>query len=110
MEPDPELVLTTPAGHINLFASLESTLSSQALQLADKKAREAKEAKEAEKGAPLAPSKADLVPWYADRELKGGKERERDGDSRARDQQRYPRRLYGCYLTHAYLQNESRCI
>jgi len=79
--------LTTSSGHINLFSSLESSMSSQQLQLIDKKAKEAAAAKEADKGAPLAPSAHDLKPWYADRELKGGKERDREMDDAARSQQ-----------------------
>lgn len=83
--------LTASSGHINLFASLESTVSGQQLQLMDKKAKEAAAAKEAEKGAPLAPSANDLRPWYTDRDLVSGKERERDKDERAKDRRRYAR-------------------
>lgn len=84
--------LTTPSGHINLFESLEASLSGQQLQLIEKKARDLAAQKEAEKGAPLAPSASDLTPWYADRELKGGKERELEKDDRANDRRQYVHR------------------
>lgn len=78
--------ITTSSGHINLFESLESSLSGQQLQLIEKKQRELAAQKEAEKGAPLTPSAHDLAPWYADRELKGGAERDLEKDDRANDQ------------------------
>lgn len=85
-DPAPEITtLTTSSGHINLFTPLESTLSGQQLQLIEKKQRELAAQKEAEKGAALAPSAHDLTPWYTDRELKGGKERDLEKDDRAND-------------------------
>lgn len=81
--------ITTSSGHINLFPSLESSLSGQQLQLIEKKQRELAAQKEAEKGAPLAPSAHDLTPWYADRELKGGAERDLEKDDRANDRRQY---------------------
>ena len=62
-------------------------MSGQQLQLIEKKAKQAAAAKEADKGAPLAPSAHDLKPWYTDRELKGGKERDRDMDDHAKNGQ-----------------------
>ena len=85
-QPSSDEPLTTPAGHINLFASLESALTGQQqLQLIEKKAKDLAAQREADKGAPLAPSASDLTPWYTDRELKGAKERELEKDNIAND-------------------------
>jgi hypothetical protein len=66
--------ITDAAGHINFFAEFDSALATQ--QSIKKKEK----AKEEERGAPLAPSTHDLNPWYADRDLRSIKEKEREKD------------------------------
>lgn len=77
--------LTTPTGHINLFVSLEASLSSNQIQALEKKAKDIAAQKEADRGEALMPSEHDLKPWYVDRDLKGGKERDLEKDGRAKD-------------------------
>ncbi|KAF8342656.1 uncharacterized protein EI90DRAFT_772605 [Cantharellus anzutake] len=85
-EADEITSLTTLNGHINLFASLETALTSQQLQLVEKKKKEKEMAKEEDRGAPLAPDANDLKPWYIDKDLKGGKQREAEKDEQIHQQ------------------------
>ncbi len=78
--------LTASDGHINLFVSLESALSSEQLQIIEKRQKEKEKEKEAERGAPLAPDANDLKPWYTDKDLKGGKQRDAEKDERSHNQ------------------------
>jgi hypothetical protein len=70
---DSSASLISSSGHINFFATLEST-PMQALLAKPKVDLN----KELEKGFPLAPNANDLKPWYVDKELKSGKEKEKE--------------------------------
>ena len=75
--------LTTSDGHINLFASLETTLSSEQLQSIERRQKEKEKEREEDRGAPLAPDANDLKPWYTDKDLKGGKQRDAEKNERS---------------------------
>ncbi|KDQ08123.1 hypothetical protein BOTBODRAFT_584685 [Botryobasidium botryosum FD-172 SS1] len=67
--------LTDTSGHINFFALPPAEHNAAVARLLAKAKDVPKDA--GDKGTPLAPSASDMNPWYADSELRSGREREK---------------------------------